>query len=147
MIDELKLRLNEYDQNEIKEWVNQKTQQGHTAIHYAAYRGNIEIIKKLIKNGADLEIANSRGLNVLHMAAQGNQPNSLVYFFKKYSLNIHSVDDLGSTPLHWACYTGSENSVQFLLNWYSEVNAQDREGLTPMHLAVMSGNKLNNIYR
>ncbi len=138
ILDELRIRLGVDGKKEIKKLVNQKSEQGHTALHYASYRGNIEIINKLIDNGAEIEVTNNRGLNVLHMAAQGNQPNALVYFCKKYSMNIQSVDDVGSTPLHWACYTGSEISVMFLLSWNPRINVQDREGLTPMHLAVMS---------
>jgi ankyrin repeat protein len=138
MFDEMKRRLGIEARDEIRNWINSQSEQGYTAIHYAAYRGNIDVINKLIDNGAIVEICNKRGLNVLHMAAQGNQPSSLVYFKEKYSLDIHSVDDMGSTPLHWACYTGSENSVLFLLCWNPKLNAQDREGLTPLHLAVMS---------
>jgi palmitoyltransferase len=138
MIDEMKLRLGIDSKIEIKNWINEKSEQGHTSLHYASYRGNIDIINKLIDNGAEVEVSNNRGLNVLHMAAQGNQPNALVYFKEKFLLNIQSVDDLGSTPLHWACYTGSETSVMFLLSWNPTVNAQDREGLSALHLAVMS---------
>lgn len=139
MIDELKVRLGINAKKEIKKWINEKSEQGHTALHYASYRGNIDIITKLVENGAEVEVVNNRGLNVLHMAAQGNQPNALVYFKENFFMNIHSVDDLGSTPLHWACYTGSETAVIFILSWDPNVNAQDREGLSPMHLAVMSG--------
>jgi len=139
MIDEMRLRLGIDGKKEIKKWVNEKSEQGHTALHYASYRGNVEVVDKLIENGAEVEVVNNRGLNVLHMAAQGNQPATLVYFKEKYFMNIMSVDDLGSTPLHWACYTGCDNSVLFLLSWNPDVNAQDREGLTPLHLAVMSG--------
>jgi ankyrin repeat protein len=139
MLDEMRMRLGPDAKEVIKKWVNEKSDQGYTAIHYASYRGNIEIINRLIDNGSEIENLNNRGLNVLHMAAQGNQPASLVYFKDKYVLNIQSVDDLGSTPLHWACYTGSETSVLFLLSWNININAVDREGLTPLHLAVMSG--------
>lgn len=141
MIDEMKIRLGIDSIPELKKWVNTPTEQGYTAIHYASYRGNIDIINLLIENGAEVEVVNKRGLNVLHMACQGNQPSSLVYFKEKYFLNIQSVDDMGSTPLHWACYTGSENAVVFLLSWPLNINSQDREGLTPLHLAVMSGTK------
>jgi palmitoyltransferase len=139
MIDEMKARLGIDAKPVIKQWINTTSEQGYTAIHYASYRGNIEVINLLVNNGADIEVSNKRGLNVLHMACQGNQPASLIYFKEKVSLNIQSVDDMGSTPLHWACYTGSENAVSFLLSWKINVNAQDREGLTALHLAVMSG--------
>ena len=41
-----------------------------------------------------------------------------------------------STPLHWACYTDSETSVEFLLAWGSHVNLKEIEGYTPLHLVV-----------
>ena len=43
------------------------------------------------------------GLNVMHVAAQGDQAYSLTYF-RECGLDINSKDDEGCTPLHWACY-------------------------------------------
>ena len=55
-------------------------------------------------------------------------------------MNLNVKDQKGSTPLHWACYIGSENAVNFLCSWNVEINLTDIEGhLTPLHLAVMSG--------
>ena len=138
IINEMKIRLGLEAKRTIARYVNEKSKEGFTALHYASYRGNIDIINKLIENSADIEVTNFRGLNVLHMAAQGNHPSSLVYFKDKYFLNIQSIDEVGSTPLHWACYTGSEISVMYLLSWGANVNVKDQEGLTPLHLAVMS---------
>lgn len=54
---------------------------------------------------------------------------------------IQVEDSKGSTPLHWACYSGSESAVNALLAWESEIDCQDKiYGLTPLHLAVLSGN-------
>jgi palmitoyltransferase len=116
-----------------------QTEQGYTALHYASYRGNIDITKLLIECGANIDITNKRGLNVLHMSAQGNQPSSLVYFKEHYNYDLYSCDDMGSTALHWACYTGSDNAVVFLLSWNPKLNMQDKEGYTALHLSVMSG--------
>jgi len=55
-------------------------------------------------------------------------------------MNIQSVDEICSTPLHWACYSGSESALNFLLSWDINLNYKDKEGITPLHLAVMSGN-------
>jgi len=140
MLDEMKIRLGKDANKEIEKWVNQKSKnQGFCAIHYAAYRGNIDIIDKLIENNADIEVMNNRGINVIHMACQGNKPSALVYFKDKFGMNIQSVDDLWSTPLHWACYNGSEETIIYLLSWKVALNHQDKEGLTPLHLAVLSG--------
>src|SRR5690349_19047648 len=43
MIDEMKVRLGIDAKKEIKKFVNLKSEQGHTALHYASYRGNIQI--------------------------------------------------------------------------------------------------------
>jgi len=141
MLEEMKKRLGIDANKEIENWVNQKSKnQGFTAIHYASYRGNIDIIKKLIEYKSNIEAINNRGINVIHMACQGNKLSSLIFFKDKFNMNIHSVDELWSTPLHWACYNGSEESIIYLLSWHVELNNQDKEGLTPLHLAVLSGN-------
>ena len=51
------------------------------------------------------------------------------------------MDYKGSSCLHWASYLGSENAVNFLVNWDININQPDFEGaLTPLHLGVISGN-------
>jgi ankyrin repeat protein len=139
LIEEFKKRTDVNLPTDLIKWVNMQSEQGYTALHYASYRGNIDVIKILIESGANLNITNKRGLNVFHMSAQGNQPTSLVYFREKYNFDLHSIDDMGSTALHWACYTGSENAVIFILSYSPKLNIQDKEGFTALHLAVMSG--------
>jgi ankyrin repeat protein len=72
--------------------------------------------KTLIDNGADKDIRNAMGLDVLHIAAQGDQPMSL-YFFKTLHMDLTSVDNRGSTPIHWACFSSSEVALLYLLGW------------------------------
>jgi palmitoyltransferase len=56
-------------------------------------------------------------------------------------MKISTEDSKGSTALHWACYSGQENSAYALLAWGAEMDKQDfTYGMTPLHLAVMSGN-------
>lgn len=124
--------------------INAKSNKGFTALHYAAYRENIKIIKLLLENGADLHCKNNAGLNVLHMAAQGNKIKSMYFFLKEYGLDINSIDHNGCTPLHWACYFNSEKIVKFILiTNNSEVNSLNNDRFTPLHLAVLSGGYRN----
>ena len=56
-------------------------------------------------------------------------------------MKIGSTDFGGSTPLHWACYSGSERAVSALLAWGAEIDCQQNlNGSTPLHLAVVTGN-------
>jgi len=123
-------------------YINKKAQNGFTALHYASFRGNIKLCEKLIEYSADIDAVNNNGLNVIHMAAQGDQPASLVLFKEKYNMNLNINDNVLSSAVHWAAYMGSDVSLDYLVNWELSVNKKDKDGFTPLHLAVMTGNKL-----
>ena len=95
------------------------TKDEFTALHFVSFNGNLEIIQALMKNGADKHAVNKQGLNMLHIAAQGNQAISL-YYFKSLEMDIYSRDSRNSTPLHWACFSNSEVALNYLLAWYNE---------------------------
>ena len=56
--------------------------------------------------------------------------------FIQQQKEINSVDENGSTPLHWACYSGSYEAVNYLISLNVNINALDKEKFTPLHLAV-----------
>ena len=63
-----------------------------------------------------MHLKNNFGINVMHVAAQGDQPLSL-YYFKEKGVDLKSRDNRLSTPLHWACYSKSEIALCYLLAW------------------------------
>ena len=126
-------------------YLEQKNKKGFNALHYTVMNGNIKILNLLLENNINYESTNNRGLNVLYIAAQNNKLNMLILFKEKYKFDIESTDDEGSTPLHWACYTNSFNCVEYLLSFNINVNIQDKEGLTPLHLCIIGKNNYNII--
>ena len=122
----------------LKSYINKTDIFGNTAILYAAYRGNIFIVRSLIECGADVNVTSNKGLNVLHMVAQGNNPNIIIYFKTKYNMSVLSKDSQGNIPLHWACYNSSEEAINFLLSYMDDINIQNNEGKTPLHVAVFT---------
>lgn len=64
---------------------------------------------------ASYTLKNMYGANMLHVSAQGDQPASLVFFIIEKGMDINEVDNRGSTPLHWACYSKSEFALSYLL--------------------------------
>lgn len=134
-IEQMILRTNK---DQVKEWINKKSHDGFTPLHYAAFRGNMDVIKFLIEHGSEIDTCNNEGLSVLHLAAQGNKTSVMIFFVERYNLDIRKTDKIGSTPLHWASYLGSEDCFNYLLTLNPDINKQDIEGLTPLHLAVNS---------
>ena len=136
----------------LKNFINEKNDQGVTAIHFASFKGNIKIIKLLIENGADIFIKTKKLLNIIHYSAQGNKPSSIMFFYfelmKKGDFQLlKDKDSGGSTPLHWAAYSNAEEALLYLINlniFKNEkekldfINMKDDQGFTPLHLSVSS---------
>ena len=127
--------------DDLYKFINKKNTKGITALHYASFKGNIDIINRLMLYGANVSLLTNKSLDVIHFACQGNKPNSLVYFNYYYTAKIdfERLDNKKSTALHWACYSGSYECVEFLLNKNVNINPKDEEGNTPLHLAVVCG--------
>lgn len=121
----------------MKTWVNAKAPStGGTALHFAAYQGDPGLIKRLIDLGADPFAKTPDGLNVLHYAAQNDQPWPVVYFHREFRMNVDVQDCDGNTALHWAAYSGAADALSCLLKWTRCVNEPNGEGQTPLHLGA-----------
>ena len=123
-----------------KDFINAKTDgDNQTALHLASFRGNIKIIKILITNYAEINVLTSKGYNLIHKAAMGNKPSAIIYFNKKYNMNLEDTDENQMNALHLATRNCMENSVIYLLNLGINVNLKDKEGNTALHYAVRKG--------
>ncbi len=54
--------------------------------------------------------------------------------------DLKARDDDGGTPLHWAAWQGSKDTVRLLITKGADLGAkEDREGWTPMHWTASKG--------
>ena len=142
ILEEIKKGLGINSSKKISEFINAKNKEGITALHYSVINGNITIFKLLKKYGANLDAVTNTGKNIMHIAAESNQPSMMIYLYLNEAQDILSVDENGSTPLHWACYYKAEECVNYLLYLNADINAQDKENFTPLNIAV-SNNKIS----
>jgi len=118
-------------------WVNTANNDGLSAIHFAAYRGNNDLIQYLITVGADVHAIDKDGHNCIHIAAQADKVNTIYFLLKKHKFNINQGDKKMSTALHWAAFLNKENSLTYLLAWGADPSIQDIDNNTPLHLSVI----------
>ena len=126
-------------QNEkiFEDFINARTDgDNQTALHLASFRGNIKVIKLLIENHADINAVTNSGYNMIHKAAMGNKPSAIIFFNKKYNMDLEATDENKMTALHLATRNCMENSVIYLLNLGINVNLRDKDGNTALHYAV-----------
>ena len=105
---------------------------------FAAGFGNYEAVLKFGKKAELLNRGDSRGVTPL-MAAAASGRDAIVSALLSLGASPHSRDMDGRTPLHHASAAGDENCVTELSLW-SDINAQDKEGMSPLMVAAMCGN-------
>lgn len=63
--------------------VNSFGPEGQTALHQSVIDGNLELVKLLVKFGADIRLANRDGWSALHIAAFGGHQDIVLYLVTK----------------------------------------------------------------
>ena len=103
---------------------------GNTPMLFAAYKGNLDIIIKLIDLGVKYDVRNKAGLDVIQMAAQNDMANVIIFFKEKYNYDLFMPDLMGNNALHWI---GPAQTVQKLLwdTYYFILMIKMQISLTP----------------
>jgi ankyrin repeat protein len=126
---------------------------GTTPLLRAAKALDAPAVTVLLEHGADLSLANARGITPIMAAAglgsvdadtrgfylsedtQQRAIESLTLLIKAGG-NINSKDARGLTPLHEAARWGWNDVVTFLVKNGADLNAKDNRGLTPIDSAL-----------
>ena len=129
-----------------------KDKGGNTPMLFAAFRGNIKIMEKMISLGVKYNCVNNAGLNIIHMASQSDCANVIVYFKEKYNFNLFENDDLNNNSLHWACSSGSKSALDYLLLYINKennneniINSVNNQGQTALHITILTTGSVSTI--
>jgi len=106
----------------------------------AAMRGDVDAVRRLLRDGADVNAAQADGMSALHWAAdRGDAELARILLYA--GANIEVVTRIGEyAPLHIASRNGHLQVVSELLDAGAKVDARtDPGGTTPLHLAATAG--------
>jgi len=106
-----------------------------SALHFAAYIGDHEQIKKLLEEeGVKIDAKDKKGKTAIHFATQEGNIDAAKELVEK-GANVNAEDTEGRRPLHWAAARGNIQGVRFLVENGANVNAKTKKGTTALKLA------------
>lgn len=127
--------------------INQQTESGFTSICIAAYIGDINITKELIKNGADINLATSLGWTGLILACElfnksgtGNQYLNVIKELIRAGAVINAANVFGDTALHWAVTNNNFSVVKELVLAGANINQINSYGASPLATVMQNDN-------
>ncbi|QYT04588.1 hypothetical protein H0G86_011490 [Trichoderma simmonsii] len=118
----------------------------HPAICAAASNGFVEIVRTLLRNGADINAKDINRQTPLHHATKNEMfhvANTLLNprtwaSNTQEPANVNAVDSSRYTPLHFAAMSGNIRITELLVRSKPDLSARSRQGETPLHLATKS---------
>lgn len=104
-------------------------------LFFAAQSGHTDIVAILLERGADPNTSFDFG-SALQKAARGNHVEVVALLLKAGAEPSAHAGDKSHTPLHDAAERGALASAELLVEYGADVNARERWGMPPIHLAV-----------
>jgi ankyrin repeat protein len=119
--------------------VNAPQSDGATALDWAVYRSDKEMVDLLLGAGANARAANREGSTPLWLASI-NGDAAIIAALLKAGADANEHLPLGRTPLMAASRTGNVGAIQVLLDHGADVNARETlRGTTPLMWAADEG--------
>ena len=111
------------------------TDQGRSSLLYACSKGHQGIVKKLLDEGADINIQDKIGASPLHRAAGCGRLEMVKFLLNSAnSMDLNMQDNYGNTPLHAACEDGSVDVAKLLISAGANQFILNREEKKPLEV-------------
>jgi len=117
--------------------VNTKNNAGQTPIMIALAQKNADLLKLLIKSGANTQNV-SEGLSLLYYAYNKKAPSEIMEILLANGENVNSTDNEGNNLLLRALKDNDEATAMFALNKGADINQKDNEGETPLSFVLQN---------
>jgi ankyrin repeat protein len=107
--------------------VHARSADNTTALQWAVYNDDADLVERLIKAGADVSATNDYGANPLRQAAAVADP-VVIKALIKAGADVNGANAEGETPLLIVARTGKVESAKLLLSHGAKVNAKEQWG-------------------
>ena len=105
----------------------------------AVKKGDMETIKSLLNQGADVNVKDNYGRYALHYAAWLHEDPETAKLLLDQGADVNVKDDDGRSALHFAAINGHTKTVELLLDWGVDMNVKDNNEWNALHYASRNG--------
>ena len=112
---------------------------GDTPVMIAVDWNILSVAKVLFGFGADLSIANNRGVNALHMATIVDINTAITWVLDHSTISIDSTDDNGINAILIAMESGNFHAVKLLFERGASLTRANNDRRNLLHIAVENG--------
>ncbi|XP_025833800.1 serine/threonine-protein phosphatase 6 regulatory ankyrin repeat subunit A [Agrilus planipennis] len=112
---------------------------GDCALHIAARKRDIDMVRILVDYGTSADMQNGDGQTALHIAAaEGDE--ALVKYFYGVRASASITDKQDRTPMHLAAENGHASIIELLADKFkASIFERTKDGSTLMHIASLHG--------
>lgn len=121
-----------------KEFIDSHDTEGNTLLILAVINIQVDIVKMLLDEGADVNAPDTKGMTALHYAVLAEN-EAIVQMLVARGSYLNGRNDNFETPLSVAVVQRNVNIVNILLQKQANVNISDAFGNTPLHCAATLG--------
>ena len=118
---------------------NARSEDGTSALHWAAYHDDLELARALVAAGATADVVNEYGSTPLSEAAAIGNPRTIALLLDA-GADVDRANADGQTPLMIVARTSKVEAAQLLIDAGADVNRAERwRGQTPLMWAAAQG--------
>ncbi|KAI9531138.1 E3 ubiquitin-protein ligase mib2 [Dissostichus eleginoides] len=116
----------------------QQNHRGFNLLHHAALKGNKLATEKILGRARQLvDVKKEDGFSALHLAALNNHRDVAQILVKEGRCDVNIRNNRNQTALQLAVTQGHTDLVQLLVSEGADVNMEDEDGDTAMHVALL----------
>jgi ankyrin repeat protein len=121
--------------------VNMRGLAGFTSLHVAAEKGNLEIAKYLIANGAQINAKSNAGYTPIMSALSVSTAVNIktIEYLIQNGADLNAKDNVGRNVFFWAVVGANIEAVKLLIDKDIKVDEADNTGYTPFLNAAFNG--------
>jgi len=124
---------------ENKNIFNTSNKEGYAPLTLACYRGNIEVVKIILKQKNYINVNSNMGTPLMAATVKGN--TDIVKLLLNANADVNLPDSSGTTPLIFATIFKYTPIIKMLLKENADKTIKDNNGKTAFEFATMSGDE------